>query len=302
MRLTATGAIKVLKERRTYPLNQSPLYKLSNHKRLASLLKLELSTLRRLARSDGSAYRVWTEVNEKGKARLIENPYPRLKRAQARVAALLRLITPPDFLTCPVKGRSYVSNARYHRGAREIVTLDVSAYFPSTTWNRVFWFFNKQLLMSSDAAWTLASLATLNGHLPTGSPLSPLLAYYAHQDMWLRIQMLARDAGCKLTVYMDDITVSGDVVPGALVWAIKQEVRRVGLKLSDHKERRFSGGVGVVTGVVVTDSGTRLTKGAHLKLKRLREAIAAESDQAVRKQLERRRRGLEAQFRQVLRA
>jgi len=231
---------------------------------------------------------------------LIESPYPRLKRVQARLAAILTLIEPPDFLTCPVKGRSYVSNARHHSGSREIVTLDVSAYFPSTTWRRAYWFFSKRMEMSSDVAWTLASLATLEGHLPTGSPLSPILAYYAHEDVWLSVMRRAREAGCKLTLYMDDLTISGDVVAEGLVWAIKQDVHSAGLRLNNRKQRRYSGGEGLVTGVVVTATGVRPTKGSHLKLKRLREEFAAATDPHAKAQIGRKLRGLQVQHRQVL--
>jgi hypothetical protein len=245
---------------------------------------------------------VWTETNEKGKKRVIENPCPPLKRAQGRIATLLALIEPPDFLMCPVKGRSYLRNAREHVGAREIVTEDVSAYFPSTTWNRVYWFFHKRMNCSTDVAWTLASLATLEGHLPTGSPLSPILAYYAHQDMWLNVQRIARDACVKLTVYMDDLTLSGDAVSPRVVWDIKQQIHKTGLRLNHKKARRYGRGEAVVTGVVVTPGGIRLTKGANLKLKTARDERAAATDAAAAEALTRRLRGLEGQRTQVRKA
>ncbi|MFZ3004928.1 MAG: reverse transcriptase family protein [Phenylobacterium sp.] len=290
--------MKTLKRRKTYPLNQSPLYKLRNHRRLAELLKIDPKSLHELSRSGRGSYATWPDTSPSGKVRTIESPYPRLKRVQARLSALLTLIEPPEFLTCPVKGRSYVSNARHHAGARQIVTLDVSAYFPSTTWKRVYWFFNKQLEMSPDVAWTLASLATLDEHLPTGSPLSPIMAYYAHQDVWLSVMRRARDAGCKLTLYMDDLTISGDLVADALVWAIKQDIHASGLRLNNRKQRRY-GHEGLVTGIIVTPDGLRPTKASHLKLKRLRDQIAATDDPAAKEKLRRSLRGLEVQHRQV---
>lgn len=292
--------MKKREPRRKYPLNQSPLFKLRNHRRLAELLKIEPRALHQLARAGQKSYSTWTDTSPSGKVRLIESPFPRLKRVQARLAAVLTLIEPPDFLTCPVKGRSYVSNARYHSGAREIVTLDVSAYFPSTTWRRAYWFFSKRMEMSSDVAWTLASLATLDGHLPTGSPLSPILAYYAHEDVWLSVMRRARDAGCKLSLYMDDLTVSGEAVAEGLVWAIKQDIHSAGLRLNNRKQRRYYGGEGLVTGVIVTPTGVRPTKGSHLKLKTLREEFAATTDPIIKAQVGRRLKGLEVQHRQVL--
>ena len=291
--------MKMQKKKKTYPLDQSPLYKLANHRRLAELLRLEVRVIHQLARAQRAAYSIWKDTNDKGKVRTIENPFPRLKRAQSRIATLLALIEPPDFLTCPVKGRSYVSNARVHIGALQIVTLDVTAYFQSTTWNRVYWFFHKRMMTSSDVAWTIASLATLEGHLPTGSPLSPILAYFAHQDTWLSVQRRVRDAGCKITLYMDDLTLSGDVVPDGLIWRVKQDIHSVGLRLNNGKQRRYGGGEALVTGSIVTSTGLRPTKGSHLKLKMLLDECNNTRDSDARTILLRRIRGLKAQHKQI---
>ena len=285
---------------KTRPLKESPLHKLGNHRRLAALLKTDVKSLSKLARLDAAGYSEWDDTNSKGKVRHIESPKAHLKKAQARLSTLLNLISPPEFLSCPVKGRSYVTNAKHHVGAKQIVTLDISAYFQSTTWKRVYWFFNKRLCMPADTAWTLSSLATIDGRLPTGSPLSPILAYYAHEDMWLRVAKIAHDAGCKLTVYMDDITVSGDHVPDALIWQIKQEIHKTGLRLNNKKQRRFSDGEAVVTGVVVTRTGTRLPKHSYLKLSAARKAAASERDATLKTKLQNRVRGIESQHRQVL--
>lgn len=276
------------------------LHKLGNHRRLAAILRVDAKTLRRLARIGRAGYSEWDEVNEAGKIRHIENPKPGLKRAQARLATLLGMIEAPDFLTCPVKGRSYVTNARHHVGSAEVVTLDVSKYFPSTSWKRVYWFFNKRMGMPADTAWTLASLATLDGHLPTGSPLSPIMAYLAHEDMWLAVAKLAAGAGCRLTVYMDDLTISGDQVSESLIWAIKQEIHKTGLRLNNRKERRFADGEAVVTGLIVTRTAVRVPKRSHLKLSVTCKAFATEPDGPVRAKLKRRMKGMEAQHKQVL--
>ncbi|MFN3877498.1 MAG: reverse transcriptase family protein [Brevundimonas sp.] len=287
---------------RPHPLKLSPLHKLGNHRRLAALLKTDVRSLKAMAALGERGYTEWDDVSAKGKTRHIENPKPQLKRVQARLATLLALIEPPEFLTCPVKGRSYVTNARHHVGAAEIVTMDVSAYFQSTTWKRVFWFFSKRLCMPSDTAWTLAHLATLNGQLPTGSPLSPVMAYLAHEDMWLNVANLAAGSGCRVTVYMDDLTISGDRVPESLLWAIKQEIHKTGLRLNNKKERRYMRGEGVVTGVVVTPNGLRLPKRSHLNLSEARKAFAATAEVEQKTKIGHRVRGIESQHRQVLKS
>ena len=43
--------------------------------------------------------------------------------------------------------------------------------------------------------------------------------------MWLAIAQIAKEAGCLLSVYMDDIAISGHQVPDRVIWAIKQQVQ-----------------------------------------------------------------------------
>ena len=73
---------------------------------------------------------------------MVDNPRDELKRVQRRIAKFLGRILPPDILFCPVKGRSYIDNARQHRGHRVIHSLDVQKYFPSTKSQRVYRFFH----------------------------------------------------------------------------------------------------------------------------------------------------------------
>jgi hypothetical protein len=165
-------------KRRLYTLNQSPLFKMRNHRKLAALLDMPLAELRRLRHSD-TLYTEFDIPKKSGGARHVENPRRPLKLAQARIARLLSRIVPPDYLFCPVKGRSYVTNAAQHRDNRIVRCLDIRKYFPSTPAYRVYWFFRNIMRCDADVAETLMRLATYQGHLPTGSPLSPIMAYFA---------------------------------------------------------------------------------------------------------------------------
>ncbi|WP_132599542.1 hypothetical protein [Rhodovulum adriaticum] len=44
---------------------------------------------------------------------------------------------------------------------------------------------------------------------------------YSNSHIWLGIEKLVKAKGCKLSLYADDITISGDIVPKALIWDIK---------------------------------------------------------------------------------
>lgn len=139
------------------------------------------------------------------------------------------------YLFFPVKGRSYISNAVQHANNHFVKCLDVKRYFPSTTSKRVFLFLRKIIGCEKDLAGLLTSLPAYKGHLPTGSPLSPIMAYYAHAGMWESIAVVAKANGCTLTVYIDDITISGPKVRSNILWFIKQAIHRNELPYHNEK-------------------------------------------------------------------
>jgi hypothetical protein len=186
--------------RSPYPLHQSPLFRLRSRSKLAGLLRVTNGELKRLSRGD----ELYSEFDIRKKhgdgARHVENPCRPLKLAQARLARLLARIEPPEFLFCPVKRRCYVSNAAVHRGNRIVQCLDIKRFFPSVPQRRIYWFFHSVMGCESDVAALLARFACYEGHLPTGSPLSPIAAYFAYYDLWHRIAELCRERGYAFTV------------------------------------------------------------------------------------------------------
>jgi len=82
-----------------YPLDQSPLFKISSQRRLADLLRVTLADLEHLANAE-NLYKEWDEEKPKGGTRHIENPNHDLKKVQARIAKLLGRIVPPSFRGC----------------------------------------------------------------------------------------------------------------------------------------------------------------------------------------------------------
>lgn len=258
-------------KRKTHALEKSSLYRLPGRRRLAELIGLTDAQLRHVTKYSNTLYDEFDQAKKNGTGtRHIENPVKQLKHAQGKLAKLLSRITPPDFLFCPVKKRCYVTNAAQHSGHRTIRSLDIHKYFPSTTSRRVFWFFNTIMQCDRDIAGTLTSLTCYREHLPTGSPLSPIMAFFAHYDMWNAIAAICRREGLTLTVYVDDVTVSGDKVQDRLIWEIKEVFHGTGLRY--HKEKASSGRPTEVTGVFVTTDGITV---AHKQFKKLRLGLAA---------------------------
>jgi len=289
----------VKKGSRSYALNQSPLYKLRTKRKLAGLLRVNFTELRALRKAD-SLYRETDIPKKNGGTRRIENPRRNLKIVQARVARLLGRIEPPDYLFCPVKGRSYVDNAACHLGHRVIRTLDVKQYFPNTTRNRVYQFFLQAMKCSPDVASLMADIATYKGHLPTGSPLSPILAYFSHLDVWQQVDRIVKESGAANSLYIDDLTISGDRVPDRLMWQIKKTIHRSGLRY--HKEKVFRDRPAEVTGVIVRSDMLVAPNRQLLKRFRSEKAVRRSNNEHEKKALETQLTGLSGQINQISRA
>lgn len=255
---------------KVYPIDQSPLYKLQSRAKLAEkfgLTRAGLDALLKIEMPFTSREIVLTR-NGKTKIRFIQEPRGDLRAVHKTVRRLLSRIEPPGFLFCPVKRRSYVGNAAQHLHGREVRTLDIQNYFPSTLSHRVYGFFHSAMGCSPDVASILSKLLTVEGHLATGSTVSPILSFFAFYDMWKKIAEIAVEAGCVLTVYVDDITISGACVPDRIMWAIKQELHNRGLKY--HKERRYTRRHKEVTGVLIIDGKLRVPNRQRLKAHKAR--------------------------------
>ena len=282
-----------------HPLDQSILYKITTRRKLADVFGMTEAKLQAIVAMSVPFSSRQMEVVRNGatKIRHVQEPRGPLRPIHIRVRKLLSRIEPPSFLFCPVKGRSYVSNAACHTGAKEIRTLDVSNYFPSTPQHRVFWFFETVMKCNRDVAAILAQLLTANSNLATGSTVSPILSFYAFRDMWLKVADLAHAAGCNLSIYMDDVTVSGDRVSEKLMWQIRQQIHSRGLKY--HKERHYCGGVGEVTGVVVRDGKTVLPNRQRKKVYDLRASLRNTQDPDQISAIQQKISGMVSQQKQV---
>lgn len=238
-----------MRARKTHPLNQSPLYKLNSRGKLAKLLNVTSAELRNLE-SGVDQYIQFKSPKKDGTGfREVENPKRDLKKVQARLARILAAIDPPDFLFCPVKRRCYVTNAAAHRRNRVVQCLDIKKFFPSTPQRRVFWFFNEVMSCGRDISGLLAKLACFQGHLPTGSPLSPIMAYFSFYDLWSEIDEFCKARSYTFTVYIDDVTISGAKVPKFDVWKVRRMMHKRGLVA--HKMKTYIDTPSEITGVIV---------------------------------------------------
>lgn len=257
---------------KSYALNQCALYRCMTRKKLFKLLQTSPSKYTEL-RAATDLYRPIKKKKKNGEPRLVHAPRHDLKRIQKRISELLMRVTPPGFLMSPVRGRSNIDNAAAHRGAAAHRLLDIEDFYPSCTASKTAWFFGTIMRCPSDVVAVLTFLTTRAGSLPQGSPASPILAYYAYRDMWGEIDAIAHGAGNVLTVYVDDVTLSGALVRTETVWAIKETLAKHGHRTKARKEEAHLGTPVVVTGVVLRNEALLLPNVQHLKRHRVRKAL-----------------------------
>jgi RNA-directed DNA polymerase len=194
-------------KRKAYKIEQSPLWQLRSQKAFADLLRLKKVRFKELTTEREFHYRTWIgETN--GKVRNFAVPTGSMRRIHERLKNLLDRIEKPNYLYSPRVGYSPISNAALHIGSTQVFKLDIRQFYPSTTREHIFRFCRYRLQMSDDVAGAFAKLATFEGFAPFGSPLSPILCFLAHQDVFDAIDWLCAKTHNKFSLWVDDITIS----------------------------------------------------------------------------------------------
>ena len=119
-------------------------------------------------------------------------------------------------------------------------------------------------------------------------------------DMWDEINQLCVSNGCKLSVYADDISLSGKTVSSAVVWDIKQVIRRHGHSHSQKKEQSKHRKPTEITGVIVGKGGLLPPNRSHQKLINVKRILRNTTQPQDVERLEARIQGYESQQHQIL--
>jgi Peduoviridae polymerase len=260
-----------------YDITQSPLYKLRSKKALASYLNLASTPdLTRITRLE-NPYKKFS-IMGKGKPRPVEVPSRDLLPIHNRLFVLLKRIELPDYLHSGIKGRSYLTNAKAHLGAKEVYTLDIKKFYPSVTRAKVAALFRESLGCEKDIAAVLADITTCDGHVPTGSALSQVLAYLACKEMFDLLFAVSLEANLTMTCYVDDLTFSGDSISKRWIHdTIKPIIKKFGM--NSHKDKYFgSGKVKEITGVIIDGTRVKVCNRMHKSIYELSMQIAEVED------------------------
>jgi hypothetical protein len=194
-----------------------------------------------------------------------------LFKTASRLVSLITRIEIPDYVHSGIKGRSYVTNARCHKVDVALAKIDLRSFFNSASSLYVYRCFKNTFQCSSDVSSILCKLSTIEGHLPTGSPTSVIMSYYAYQGMFDEIYSLALKQELTMSLCVDDMTFSGDEAGSEFLYLVRTICKKYGLKV--HKRHCFTSNQNkIVTGVALTRQGTRLP---NKRRKRVFESIRA---------------------------
>lgn len=253
-----------VKNNKQYPLHQSLLYKLRSKKKLSEILNIELAELIKYSDSNESEYNVF--LNDKN--REIQAPINNLYLIHNRLASLLSRIETPSWLHSFKKNFSYLTNAKSHIGAKQVLTFDLKSFYQSTNQNMIRLFFRNIMLCAEDISYILSKICCYNNHLPTGSQVSIYLCYLTNITMFDEMRNLSLSRNALMTVYADDITVSGDKVDDSLLNTMRKIILRHGYKLSENKTLRFTNNeTPVITGIALVENELQPTNKFMSKLR-----------------------------------
>ncbi len=250
--------------------------RLSSVEELFTMLKI---TPEELYQAIGIGYITFSKIKN-GKKRYIQKPNDKLKPKQKTLKDFIQNSLPcPPYCTAGFKGQSNIKNAEKSRQKREVVTLDISHYFPNTQEKYIRKFFAETFGAKDEALDLLVKLTTYNGYLPTGAPTSTILVNFAHKDIFDSIYKKMQEYDIDMTVYVDDITLSSHKHIGN--WVIKyinNALKTHGIYLKKSKTKRYSFRHAVVTGVHMNQSGKMSApfKIGHSVIKALKEKDLSE--------------------------
>lgn len=243
-----------------FSLLDRKLFNIKSKKYLAFLLKEERSLLKEISKNPQEFYRFapkTIEKNGKKKTRNIEEPNFILKPIHRKIHILLSEIPAPDYLFSKKKS-SCVLNAKAHVNCHgSTLNIDIENFFPSTSRIRVQQFFGYFLQYPRDVADFMADICTVNNHIPTGSPLSLMLAFWANKPMFDELNKLAASRKIKMTIYVDDISFTGVAVNDSFKNKVTEIVNRYNHSINPDKVRFFGEKLRFINGIAISKDGLR---------------------------------------------
>ena len=278
-----------MKAPKRYPYHQSPLYALPSKRRLADVLGIPLKDFVFLASLKDQNFQAWplkqkrrdelAGIKPPAKPRFVQQPMPLMRALHDKIASLLGKIEKPQFVFSATKGRSYLDNALQHRVNidQPAFKVDIRSFYPAVKTQWVRRFFEEDMRCAPDVAIFLARLCCVNGALPTGSPISPTLSYFACAPIFRWMEAFAESNGLVFTLYVDDMFFSGAKASKDLSKLVLGHLAANGFR--GHKVAHFRAGQPrVITGAAISSNGVSIPFKRQMRIRLYERAFEATSD------------------------
>lgn len=184
-------------------------------KHLALQLKIPVEELKYMATNQSKHFRKQRTIiyNDDGTIKKVRDTYScddRLEKILKSINLnLFKKIMLPNSMHGSTKGRSNITNARVHLGQPFIMNLDIKDFFPSISPNHVFNAIKDRLHCTTKVAKLLEKLCTADRHVPQGFNTSSSIANLVLVPAAKKMESLCEKIGLRITVLVDDITISG---------------------------------------------------------------------------------------------
>lgn len=249
----------------TYDFSRSPFYKLTSKNRLLKLLLLKDNELKFLLNNSSKNYHVFFKDG-----RLVQSPQKLLKRVHKRIFNLLKRIAQPEYMFSGIKGKSNITNALQHLSNKFVLKIDIEKFFSTTKDEKIYAFFYEKCKCSARISKILTELSHYQGVLPTGSPISMVLAFWSHIDMFTEIEKISKKFNVTMSVYVDDITFStnNNSLNDLFLSTVRKIVERHGMRINSRKIRFYDEhDTKLITGVAINRMGqSDMSNQSHYKL------------------------------------
>ena len=190
-----------------------------------------------------------------GSKRKLSIPDLILKRVQRAISDNILADYPISrYSMAYTRGSSVQKNASLHVGKQKILKLDIDGFFDHLTYAIVKDCVFCKENYSEPIRILLTMLCYYKESLPQGAPTSPAITNIIMYDFDEKIGKYCGENNISYTRYCDDITFSGDFEDKAVIFVVKDELRKLGLFLKSRKTAVIPNTKRqTVTGIVVNE-------------------------------------------------
>ena len=221
----------------------------------SKLVGYELDFILSISNHEKLFYRSFKIPKRNNKFRTIHEPLPSLKEIQTWILHYILTPASKKFVSPVAKAfmpkLSIRDNARFHRGQKILVCLDLKDFFDTVSFPQVYHIFCL-LGYKKNVATLLTRLCLLKNKLPQGAPTSPMLSNFVFKFYDDLIINFCTSRGIRYTRYADDLTFSGDFNPGEIIRYVESVLSHTQFKINAAKTKVLTKAKRQqVTGVVV---------------------------------------------------